>query len=84
MKALNCTLDTCIAEPAGDASCLAVATAALFAESRVGKARAKRPEGDSRSPSNRRHTYSVLAGMAAIPQVSPLMADPADTVVMQQ
>ena len=57
---------------------------ALFSEPRVGKAQAKRLEGDSRSPSNRRHTYSVLADMAAIPQFSPLMANPADTVMTQQ
>ena len=38
----------------------------LFAETRVGKARAKRLEGDSRSRWNCRPIYSLLADTAAI------------------
>ena len=37
-----------------------------FAETRVGKARAKRLDGDSRSRWNCRHIYSLLADTAAI------------------
>ena len=38
---------------------------ALFAEPRVGKARAKRLEEDSKSRRNCRHVYSLLAEAAA-------------------
>ena len=39
---------------------------ALIAETRVGKARAKRLEGDLRSCRNCRHIYSLLADAAAM------------------
>ena len=38
----------------------------LFAELRVGKARAKRLEEDARSHRNCRHIYSLLADLAAV------------------
>ena len=38
---------------------------AMFAEPRVGKARAKGLEEDSKSRRNCRHVYSLLAGAAA-------------------
>ena len=40
--------------------------AALFAESRAGKTRGKRLEGDLRSCRNFRHIYSLLADAAAV------------------
>ena len=40
----------------------------LFAESRVGKVRPKRLEGDARSHRRSRQVYSLLAGLAAIAQ----------------
>ena len=49
----------------------------LFAEPRVGKAQAKKLEGDARSHRNCRHIYSVLAGMAAMTQpLSWMMQQP--------
>ena len=56
----------------------------LFVESRVGNARAKGLEEDTKSHRNCRHIYSLLAGTAAIAVFSPLMAEPMDTTVMQQ
>ena len=44
---------------------------AMFTETRVGTAQAKRLEEDSRSHRNCRHAYSLLA-------------DPTDTAMMQQ
>lgn len=38
----------------------------VFVDSTVGKAQAKWPEEDSRSHSNCRHVYSLLAGAADI------------------
>ena len=43
----------------------------LFAESRVGKVRARRLEEDTRSLRNCRHVYSLLADTAAIAAFSP-------------
>jgi len=43
--------------------CISLST--LFAESRVGKVQAKRPEEDARSLRNYRHIYSLLAGTTA-------------------
>ena len=55
-----------------------------FAEPRIGKAQAKRLEGDSGIHRNFRHIYSLLAGIVAILQFSPPKADPMDTAVVQQ
>ena len=61
---------------------------ALFAEPMEGKAQAKRLGENSRSRRNCRGVYSLLARAAALAAetltFSPLLADPADTAVMQQ
>ena len=61
---------------------------ALFAEPMEGKAQAKRLGENSRSHRNCRGVYSLLARAAALAAetltFSPLLADPADTAVMQQ
>ena len=49
----------------------------LFAEPRVGKAKAPRLEGDSRSYKRCRHVYFLLAGTAAI--TASLLANAAAT-----
>ena len=43
----------------------------LFAELRVGKARAKRLEEDTRNHRNCRHIYFLLADLAAIAATTP-------------
>ena len=55
-----------LAEPAPSTSCLTVSHCALFAEPRVGKAGAGKPEEDTRSRRNCRRVYSLLADAAAI------------------
>ena len=46
----------------------------LFTEARVGKARGKRLEENSRSSRNCRHIYSLLAGAAAVAQTHCILS----------